>query len=216
MKALLLILFLILTATMEAAMATAKNSASENVITSDIAVFKFSDKIFFLSDTEKIATQLTLFRCLRPNALLLGKFSDLFQDPIPKVNLENISSYALYFDRLARILKLTKHLESKNETSSFSSEEILTKSKLKGCEGLKNLNPKELRPYLKAEDYLQEKLHPSLFLVSEMEVSLFLSKNPGPDKEKAKLLLHDKKVEESINSMVNTLNRQIPAEFLWK
>ncbi|MBF0206179.1 MAG: hypothetical protein HQK53_04760 [Oligoflexia bacterium] len=226
------------------------NGSSESLLDSGIVVFKFPDKIYFLSDVHELSLSLLRLQCLLPNSMLLNKIlpslpeqlknflssdTQLTQQPqlVDKQALYNrLSANQHFFSEIALIWKILRYLQKNgintplpgapeqcsNALSEYSDSKFHSKER--------SARMKEL---MAVEYFLQNKFSVNSLPISDFEVNNFLKKNPAIlqqlNKEKKdsvqiteiiKKRLVTEKIRESQETFINSLNRQVHADFLWK
>lgn len=163
---------------------------SVKMVYSDALVFKLSDRYYYLSDLLNYLKILGLISCLpsEKNFYLVHFLPGImFQKSFPSITYQNLTSYKIHFEEVARLLKLLKYLnklnffESVKESKKSNEEarillkqfESKTKDKinptdLEYCNATKNLA--QTPPF---NSFLQQLINSNLLL--EMEKILLVN-----------------------------------------
>ena len=106
------------------------SSAEEKVLISDKALFKVKNKVYFKSDMRRFLTKLALFKCIKPNSILLKSIG------INKLSRTKKWSKQLLF-KIILLKKLEFSIKKQEISVSYNKDELYFK-----C--IKNL-PKKLK-----------------------------------------------------------------------
>ncbi len=173
--------------------------------TSDWALFKIGDEVYFSSDLIPFYKDFWTFHCAYPDAILFKlnklKFTkderDLIEKSTQKNGHEAKVLYKPLWEELKILLKLHQYVgQTKVSMKDNLAKEVLTLAKAENCRHRGKLTEKNLEKFLRIEIFLKSRFGNRLALETQKNAN---DKNENPES----------KAQDSAYSFLKTIERQV-------
>lgn len=188
-------------------------------------IFKVSDQIYFFNDLETIYNDLNSYSCAMPDSIIFNVINLSLKneeaDRFKKAS-EMIKEKAPFEPTMIEIWKELKTLlkiENYSNTQKVVVADGLDKQVLSLSKGSEcNLSAKQLpmiNRFLKLEVFLKSRFNPKSVWITDDELKHLKTINPKASTSEIKEKELQRKIKESIEMFIKTLERQIPHEDFW-
>lgn len=188
-------------------------------------IFKVSDQIYFFNDLETLYKDLEAYSCAMPDSIIFKlvklKFNKDEKNNF-KVAADSLKEKAPFespmleiWKELKILLKIENYLGTqKVVVAEGLDKQVLSLAKSSSC----HFQSKQLliiNRLLKLEVFLKSRFNPKSVWITDDEVKRLQDANPKMTAKELKEKEHSRKIDESIDMFIKTLERQIPHEDFW-